>query len=312
MKLSPTASLHKVGNSDAPITDTVSVFHVPDMMFDRGVRKFMEGGGDPFAYIRGIGENFQKDADMLVGNLEGPITESLDCQAKAYSFRFDPSIAALLKRNRFDAVNLANNHTNDCYGTGIRDTRKYLNEAGIAYFGAHEVSESVLSKKVGDTRVAFIGIDETASSDAQLEPFYAKIVELRQTHDHIIVHIHWGFEYDALQNARQSVIGHRLIDSGADVVIGHHPHVVQPIEIYHGKAIFYSLGNFIFDQVAPRTNIGFAVGSVYRDGNMRFTIFPYTITHAQPELMPHDVMKKFCDNILKNISATDTCQFAPK
>ena len=123
------------------------------------------------------------------------------------------------------------------------------------------------------------------------------------------MHIHWGFEYDTKPSSRQREIAHKLVDSGADVVIGHHPHVVQPIEIYKGKAIFYSLGNFIFDQNTKETKRGFGVGTVYRDGRMEYYLFPYTIKSFQPTTMPHDAMKEFCDAMLSGIPAIDTCRF---
>jgi poly-gamma-glutamate synthesis protein (capsule biosynthesis protein) len=288
---------------------TVTTLNFGDMMFDRGVRGFIEKDGDPFLHIRGVEDHFLKGIDVVLGNLEGPITQQTKCQQKPYSFRFDPDIATMLRREGFNALNLANNHSNDCYREGFMDTRQYLSNASVAPFGSHHINESYTIKKIGATNVAFIGIDETASSDADLDVFYEKIIELKKANEHIVVHIHWGFEYDTMPSSRQTAVGHKLIDSGADVVIGHHPHVVQPIEIYNGRAIFYSLGNFIFDQIAKETKIGVAVGTVYREGQMSFYLFPYTIIRFQPTLMPYREMKEFCDKILTGLPSTDTCYF---
>ncbi len=288
---------------------SVTTLNFGDLMLDRGVRNFMDKGGDPFANIRGVEGNFLKGADFIVANLEGPITRVTECQQKAYSFRFNPETANLLRREGFNAVNLGNNHSNDCFRQGFLDTRRHLGEAGVAAFGGHRVDESYITRTIGNTNVAFVGIDETGSSDDALELFYKKITELKHTNEHLIVHIHWGFEYTGEPSARQVEIGHRLVDSGADVVIGHHPHVVQTIERYKSGTIFYSLGNFIFDQTTKETKLGYGVGTAYENGALSFFLFPYTIKNFQPTLMPYAEMKEFCDKILKDLSPTDMCQF---
>jgi poly-gamma-glutamate capsule biosynthesis protein CapA/YwtB (metallophosphatase superfamily) len=129
-----------------------------------------------------------------MGNLEGPITQMMGCQKKAYSFRFSPNIAKLLNQHGFDSVNIANNHSNDCYRIGFTDTKNFLNNVLIDSFGSHLVDESFIEKKIGETSVAIIGIDETTSSMAAIELFYKKITELKKTNKHItIIHYYTSF-----------------------------------------------------------------------------------------------------------------------
>jgi len=114
----------------------------------------------------------------------------------------------------------------------------------------------------------------------------ALIQETKKNVDLIIVHIHWGTEYQHQFNQQQEKIGHALIDAGADIIIGHHPHVVQGMEIYKNKPIFYSLGNFIFDQYfSPDTQEGLAVGLKLTNNKISATLFPLQAKSAIINLM---------------------------
>lgn len=278
-------------------------------MFDRGVKTFIDRGGDPFARIRGVESHFLKGVDIITANLEGPISDSHRCKAKEYLFRFAPNIARLLAKEGFHALNIANNHSADCYGDGVDDTRKHLSASGLGTFGGDTATSSYLIKKEGGASVVLMGIDETSSTDEQLEEYYATITELKRTNDHIIVHIHWGTEYDTKPGNRQRSIGHRLIDSGADVVIGHHPHVIQPVEVYKDGAIFYSLGNFVFDQTLASTRRGLGVGVVWSEQELEFTLFPHADDGHGPALLPYGETKDFCASFLLGIETIDDCRF---
>ncbi len=287
----------------------VTTLHFGDMMFDRGVKTFIDRGGDPFARIRGVESHFLKGVDIITANLEGPISDSHRCKAKEYLFRFAPNIARLLAKEGFHALNIANNHSADCYGDGVDDTRKHLSASGLGTFGGDTATSSYLIKKEGGASVVLMGIDETSSTDEQLEEYYATITELKRTNDHVIVHIHWGTEYDTKPGNRQRSIGHRLIDSGADVVIGHHPHVIQPVEVYKGGAIFYSLGNFVFDQTLASTRRGLGVGVVWSEQELEFTLFPHADDGHGPALLPYGETKDFCASFLLGIETIDDCRF---
>src|SRR3989344_7214299 len=287
--------------------NSISVLNFGDAMFDRLVEAKMKTGKDPFEYIKGVEGNFLKGVDFIAANLEGPITENSNCQKKSYSFRFDQSIAKLLSLNNIGLVNLANNHSLDCYEMGLDDTKKYLDEQGIGYFGGGRfLEDSFIIRSVGEKKAAFVGIDDTLGM-IDINNFYPLIARLKEDNDYVIVNIHWGNEYNKLPSQAQKDTAHKLIDSGADVVFGHHPHVIEPVEIYKNKPIFYSLGNFIFDQQTKETNEGIGVGAVLGGKHQSYYIFPYKISDTQPKLLSGKDMLKFCGVFLKDITNRNGC-----
>jgi MEMO1 family protein len=288
--------------------DTVTLLSFGDMMLGRDVGEFIKKGGDPFEKIRGVEGNFLKGADIISANLEGPITNREDCSKKAYSFRFVPQVVNLIRENRFNMINLANNHASDCQETGFSDTKSNLMVGKINYFGEPEAEKSYYIKEISGKRLAFIGIDLTSHSNS-LDNYYALASRLKSENDYLVINIHWGIEYDLKPSAMQIEIGHKLIDSGADLIIGHHPHVVQPVEIYKNKAIFYSLGNFIFDQVGEKMDWGLGVGTVFSNESIGYSLFPFNIKKYQPTLLSAKQAKIFCDNYLKGVSGQNGCEF---
>ncbi len=291
-----TISLFSLIKSREPVT----ILSFGDFMLGRVVAKVMEGTGiSPFEKITQQKENLFKDTDFVVANLEGPITDTENCQTKAYSFKFKPEIATLLEESGFDLFNLANNHAFDCFQKGLDDTRKYLTQSGIDYFGVDNLDESFIIREINNKKIVFAGIDLTIPM-VSLEEFYLKIKELKEENDFVIVNIHWGQEYELENSETQSLIGKKLIDNGADIIFGHHPHVIQPVEIYKNRPIFYSLGNFVFDQNMINTNIGFGVLTSLGKDKMEFEIHPFNIIKTRPEFMDTEKSLKFCQNFLEN------------
>lgn len=292
------------------MSENVSILNFGDMMFDRGVRAYTQKGKDPFEFIRGTEGNFLKGVDFIIGNLEGPIIETprAECQNKELTFQFASTTNRLLYAANFDLVNLANNHSFDCYQVGIDSTQKYLGNYSMGYFGNRTLETSYVIKKVHDKNIAFVGIDQT-TQPVPVENFYPLVKKLKSENDYVVINIHWGYEYDTLQSKIQEDIAHNLIDNGADVIFGHHPHVIQPVEIYKGKAVFYSLGNLIFDQQTPDTNQGIGAGLVFGDDKTNFYIFPYKISNTQPKFLPYKDAVNFCAEYLKNIGSKNGCSF---
>ncbi len=259
---------------------SVSVLHFGDAMFDRGVRKRMEKGIDPFEGIRNI--NIMNDYDVRVLNLEGPIV-SIDrsrCQQKAYNFQFPIETAALLNQEGFTHVTLANNHVYDCYSEGVSSTLRTLSEQGIQSFGFPK-EQIFTTTQIGDRTITFVGYDNTIGA-IPFADVQRAIVDKRTTSDLIIASVHFGNEYEPIAHPAQVHIAHQLIDLGVDAVIGHHPHVVQNWELYKGKPIFYSLGNFIFDQIGEKENFGFGVGITFANNTIDLMLYPYTIINSIP------------------------------
>lgn len=294
---------------EAEKENKISLLSFGDTIFDRNVKKIIDKGKNPFEKILGAEENFFKGTDFVSINLEGPITDSENCQPKIVSFKFPPETAKLLRENKINLVNLANNHTYDCFIEGKKDTQKYLDISHIGYFGASDkVDESYTVKKAGDKKIAFVGINDTLNN-SDLKNFYRLVKSLKEKNDYVIVNIHWGNEYAKNPSERQIIIAHVLIDHGADVIIGHHPHVIQPMEIYRNKVIFYSLGNFIFDQTLEEARKGIGVGVILDENKFSFYIFPYKIVGNQPEILSYATMKEFCDKFLNDNKTSKPCYF---
>lgn len=197
-----------------------------------------------------------KESDILVGNLECPITDSnikKGLQVKNLSATYD----TLELLNDFDVVSLANNHIQDFCNQGINDTITALNSKCIAYFGVgKDINEAVTpytyendKKKIaifGATRYANQNGENYGTIKDSSIKLYKSIKEYSKRGYFVIVYFHWGYEYVRIPSPRERRLAHKAIDYGANIIIGAHPHIYQGIEKYKGRTIIYSLGNFIF------------------------------------------------------------------
>ncbi len=288
----------------------ISVLSFGDLMLGRDVGKAIKNGDNPFEDIEGVEGNFVRGVDIISANLEGPITTAKNCIKKAYSFKFDPKVTELLVKYNFNAFNLSNNHAFDCHDKGYEDTKKYLDASGLFHFGGNS-DNRIKIKNIADKKIAFVGIDNTIASKNNAL-YKQKVVTAKNESDYVMVNIHWGQEYRKEPTKKQIDLAHDLIDSGADVIIGHHPHVVESGEIYKGKAIFYSLGNFIFDQIGAEENQGLGVGIVFDDKFINFYLFPFDIIKYHPKLKNMKNAKQFCDSFINNmnIDSKNICEFS--
>ncbi len=289
--------------------ESIGILNFGDVMFDRGVRNIIVNKKrDPFEYIK-KDRDLIKDFDVTIANLEGPIVEMdrAKCQEKAYNFQFGSDTPQRLKSIGITMVTIANNHAFDCYRVGFESTKKYLTEAQIDFMGDRSLEKSYIIKTINDKKVAFIGIDET-TVPIPVSDFYPLIKRLSTENDFVVVNIHWGTEYALTETPVQEKIAHALIDNGADVIFGHHPHVVEPVRIYKGKAIFYSLGNFVFDQNTPRTTEGLGAGVRFYSDKAVFTLFPYKLNVFAPKFLKDTERDAFCSTFLKDLEHTK-CSF---
>lgn len=273
----------------------ITLLFVGDMMADRGVRGMVEKklGGDYkklFENVPEIGE-----ADIAFGNLEGPIADpSIGTRrGSRFSFRMNPLFADALGNAGFDVLSFANNHVGD-YGDGaFRETLRLLEEKGIHYAGAGknsiEAQTPVILEKEG-VRIGFLAFSDvgpewmeaTETRAGQLiyrkETAQALVREVDPQVDILFVSIHFGAEY-SLASTDQENIARGLVDAGADGIIGHHPHVMQRWEWYKEKPIFYSLGNFIFDQYfSPHTMRGMVVEMTIDPETKAINVEPFVTT----------------------------------
>ena len=182
-------------------------------------------------------------SNLSIVNFEGTLTTSDTRADKKFAFKAEPKYVDILTGSSVEAANIANNHSSD-YGESSRtDTLKVLKDAGIATFGF----EHVALLDVDGVKVGLTGIYELAEHLEKKQQVKENIAALKEAGaELIIVNFHWGIEREYVPNDTQKTLAHLAVDEGADLVIGHHPHVLQGIEKYKGKYIAYSLGNFCF------------------------------------------------------------------
>lgn len=229
-------------------TTSPSILFVGDIMLGRYVETLANTSGDELHAFRNV-QGYLKQ-HVTIANLEGPIPEKYTpTPINGFSFSFPASSPHLLKEGGVTAVTLANNHMFDKGKEGYMQTKRALDAGGISHFGGYAPTEDdYFETKLGTTTMIVYGITMIATgwNESQAIDITKK---LRREHPnaYLIAFLHWGDEYKT-QNIYQRAFAHSLIDNGVDAIIGSHPHVVQGVELYDGKPIFYSLGNFIFDQ----------------------------------------------------------------
>lgn len=246
---------------------------VGDIMLSRSVGELMAKKGDynlPFVNIA----DFLKSADLTFANLENPVSSRGINVGSKYSFRADPKTIQGLKFAGIDIVSIANNHMWDYGREAFLDTMTHLTEAGINFTGGGHNSEEAhhpIIKDVRGTKVAFLAYTEFLQSVIagansagitrwSMDQMKKDIVAAQEKSDLVVVSFHWGDEYQTKHNLKQEQFAKAAIDAGADLIIGHHPHVIQEIEQYKDGWIAYSLGNFVFDQnFSKETMLGLAL-----------------------------------------------------
>lgn len=193
-------------------------------------------------FVENIKTLFGED-DFTSVNLETTLTTSNQKADKKFRFKGDPSYTEILTKGSIEAVNLANNHTLDYLQKGYQDTITNLEKHNVGYFG----NENKLLKTIKEVKVGALGYNGWSDTKEIRNQISQDIQSLKdQGAKIVIVHFHWGEERSYVPNESQESLGRFTVDSGADLVVGHHPHVVQGIEEYKGKFIVYSLGNFMF------------------------------------------------------------------
>ncbi len=266
------------------VPSEVTLLFGGDVMLARGIGNVMQKKND-FAYpFRAVGA-LVRSADIAVVNLESPISSRGKNIGSIYSFRADPRVVEGLVFAGIDVVTIANNHAGDYGPIALSDTFELLRVGGIDVVGAGENMSSARTpvfREVNGTRIAFLGYTPIApawltrqNSSPAVAPFNEKLIKediakaLADGADIVAVLLHWGNEYETTHRPSQEVLAHTLIDSGATIIIGHHPHVSQGVERYKGGVIAYSLGNFVFDQnFSEDTSKGLLLKVVLRDGKV--------------------------------------------
>ena len=291
-----------------------------DVMSDRGVKAYAQQYGAD-AVFSGVAPQLQA-GDAAWVNLEGPIsTIGTPTAGKDYTFEGPPAMADALATAGIDVVTVANNHAVDYGPSALLDTIKNLKAAGIKVAGggrdftaAH--TPALLKTKAGAT-IAFLGYDDViwpgyaatatqagiAEAVTDMEQVKSDIREAKKKADFVVVAFHWGFEYEHYPIAQQTSEGHAAIDAGADLIIGHHPHVLQGFEAYHGRLIAYSLGDFVFDHFSVETGQTVLVDAVITPTGVRATLIPVYVSSNGIPAVQHGAAAKTILALVKEYSS---------
>ena len=239
----------------------IRLVFVGDVMLSRQVGEIIEHESPRFPFDRV--KSTLMAGDITMGNLESPLSalNTTACEKK-YCFRASPDAADGLVYAGFDIMTVANNHALDYGPEVMNDTLNYLSAAGVLYTGAHlhredSIQSPVIINKQG-TDIAYLGFNDIGNStttNGYPRPWVASenavklaVEQARNEADIVVVVFHFGNEYSFSHSKRQEHLAHAAADAGADIIVGHHPHVIQEVEVYNRSIIAYSLGNFVFDQ----------------------------------------------------------------
>lgn len=285
--------------------ENVSVAVTGDVMFARKMPNVLSMDSSPFEGV----SNVTSTVDLLLVNFENAATTSGDALKGDVPLKCDPSYVPLLKANNLTVAGLANNHAFDYGITGMKDTIQNLKDNDIAVMGAGnnaDEAHAAVVKEVNGRKITILNymdsenfaeysqdvMPKATDSDAGYSAYDSedakKQIAENNDSDLIIAYMHFGNEYSNSPNENQVNISHELIDYGADVVIGSHPHVPEGIDMYKGKPIFYSLGNFIFDQSNTATHVAYFVELDLSGDTCECTVYPIYISNYLPQFMSSD------------------------
>ena len=209
--------------------------------YDTSLNVYYENYGADY-FLQNVKDIFSAD-DLTIANFEGTLTDSDEREDKTFAFKAPASYASILTGGSVEAVNTANNHSHDYGDQSFNDTLAALDDAGIVHFGYDETA--VMDVK--GIKVGLVGIYELYDHLEREQQLKDNIAKVKADGAQLIVAIfHWGNETETVPDSNQTTLGRIAIDEGADLVCGHHPHVLQGIETYKGRNIVYSLGNFCF------------------------------------------------------------------
>lgn len=271
-----------------------SVFFLGDIMLARDVEKRLVTRPVGYAFQE---LSFLKKAVAVVGNFEAVVPEIHEATPNmVMKFSVPVSLLPVVSDGGVTHLSLANNHALDYGEEGHDNTRRELQTLGLQTFG-HPVrvdENSVKYIDAGGRKLGIIGINATYGDVPGV--WQELLAEVSSKSDIQVIFIHWGIEYESVHSESQETLAHLFIDGGADLVIGHHPHVVQDIEKHGDGLIFYSLGNFIFDQYwNDEVSEGLVLELSVAEDNAYLSLLPVEskTTRVQPRLMPVEEKKEF-------------------
>ena len=283
--------------------DTLNVVFTGDILLDRGVRRVIDKHGVDHLFTEGVDSVF-RSAQVVVGNLECPATKIQSPVQKLYIFRGEPEWLEALKRHGITHLNLANNHSIDQGREGLLDTRQNIIDTGMTPIGAganmSEAAEPVLLSRtprnvwlVPSLRLALENYaylpDRPCVSQEPMDSLLNRVHLLRKADSTavIIVSLHWGGEHTMHPVNSQRWDARQIIRAGADVLVCHHTHTLQDVEDINGHSVFYSIGNFIFDQSKPENTKACLVRLKISSETVTAEAIPIEIKNCVPQIVPN-------------------------
>ncbi|GAA0733173.1 hypothetical protein GCM10009430_47120 [Aquimarina litoralis] len=290
-----------VSFSSCDSDDETTIVFVGDLLLDRGVRTRVEHLGMDTLFHESIDSVFVK-SDVVIANLECPATKIEEPIHKKFIFRAEPDWLFALKKHGITHLNMANNHSMDQGRNGLVDTERNIINAGLIPLGygkhAREACKPILitsnprniyllsSLQVPSENWTFLE-DKPCVCEDSFDEISDKIHNIKKDNSEavVIVQLHWGAEHTKVPLISQKQQAYSLIDAGADVIIGHHPHTIQTIEVYKEKHIYYSIGNFIFDQHNPINSKGLLIQLKIEKQHILVSDMEFEIKKCSPRLI---------------------------
>ena len=284
-----------------PRYDTLRIAFTGDILLDRGVRKFIEKHSVDSLFRPEIDSVFAAN-DFVVGNLECPATSIVSPINKRFIFRGEPDWLQVFYEHGITHLNLANNHSMDQGRRGLADTESQIRKHGMIPLGyGTTIAESIEPQLLAETprKVYLITSLRVPSenweyldsvpcvSESSIATIESQIDSLKRIDSKcfVIVMLHWGVEHITEPSSYQVRDAHRLVAAGADCIVGHHPHCLQTVETYKGIPIYYSIGNFIFDQKKPINTRAAVVTLEISKDTASFEMLPVEIEGCVPRLV---------------------------
>lgn len=278
-------------------SNNVTLVAVGDIMLGRYVNVQIQRQKDwRYPFLKTA--SFTSDADITFGNLEAPIVESCPTRSDGMIFCARPESIEGLKFAGFDILSLANNHTLNYGQKGLDQTQKFLSSSNILYSpltSSNNQDNKITKYQVNNTTFGFLSFDLvtypqqlTFTHDREQMSIIELITSAAKDSDILVVSLHWGNEYQKQPTKSQVELARQIIDNGAKIIIGHHPHVTQPVEKYKDGLIFYSLGNFVFDQPWSEETKKGAIAKIVFEGKeiKSYELIPiYIENSSQPKIV---------------------------
>lgn len=290
--------------------EPVVLLFAGDVTLDRHIERV--AGEDPEYLFRGWNV---RPYDLFMVNLEHPITTSSSSIPKEFNFKMHPKYLRALQHAGITLVNAANNHVADFGLGGLFDTMQYLDSVGIGYVGIGKNLDEARKPFIVELkgwRVGFLGYHgngrfSATTTRAGVAPRVEQHIiddvrKLKPRVDFLVVNFHWGVELAEQPDEDQIRLAHRVVDAGADLIVGHHPHVLQGVERYNGATIVYSLGNFVFGGNSRHTYETAILKVVLSTGQPRITLVPVVVQEWQPRVADEQTAKRV-KNLVQQRSA---------